>query len=197
MNARLADGNGDVAFGQLFFDPAIEKFVLEEEAGIVVANGRFDQALGVARSGRADHFQSGRVHVPHLGILRMEWPAAHAATGGAANHHGSRRAPAIVGLRHRVHDLRVRGADEVHELKFGNRTHAGERGSEGGANDGRFGDGGVDNALRAEAVDEAVCDFERAAVNADVFADAEDGGIAIHFFLDALADGFKIGEEHT
>ena len=42
-------------------------------------------------------------------------------------------------------------------------------------------------------IDEAFGNFERAAVNADVLTDAEDGGIAFHFFPDALADGFEIG----
>ena len=37
-----------------------------------------------------------------------------------------------------------------------------------------------------------VGDFERAAVNADVFAEAEDGGVAVHFFPDSLANGFEI-----
>ena len=36
--------------------------------------------------------------------------------------------------------------------------------------------------------------FEGAAVDADVFAQAEDGGIALHLLPDALADGFEIGE---
>ena len=54
--------------------------------------------------------------------------------------------------------------------------------------------GRVDHALRAEAVDEAFGDFERAAVDADVFADAEDRRIALHLFPDALANGFQIGD---
>ena len=39
-------------------------------------------------------------------------------------------------------------------------------------------------------VDESVGDFERAAVDADIFSQAEDGGIVFHFFPDSLADGF-------
>ena len=154
----------------------------------------FDQALGVVGGGRANHFQAGRVHEPHLRILRMEWAAVNIAAAGAANHQRRGRAPAIVSLGDHVDDLVEGAADEIHELELGHRTHAGERGAEGRAHDGGFRDGRVDDALGAEAVDEAVGDFERAAVDADVFAEAEDGGIALHFLPDSLADGFEIGE---
>ena len=96
-------------------------------------------------------------------------------------------------FRDHVADLVEGAADEIHELEFGDRAHAGERRSEGRAYDGGLGDGRVDDALGAEAVDETVGDFERAAVDADVFAEAEDGGVAVHFFPDSLADGFEVG----
>ncbi len=96
-------------------------------------------------------------------------------------------------FRDHVGDLVEGAADEVHELKFGDGTHTGERRSEGRAYDGGFGDGRVDDALGAEAVDETVGDFKSPAVDADVFAEAEDGGVAVHFFPDSLADGFEVG----
>src|SRR6266849_4912191 len=99
-------------------------------------------------------------------------------------------------LRHHVADLVEGAADEVHELEFGDGAHAGERRSEGRAYDGGLGDGRVDDALGAEAVDKTVGDFESAAVNADVFAEAEDRGVAVHFFPDSLSDGFEVGELH-
>jgi hypothetical protein len=61
------------------------------------------------------------------------------------------------------------------------------------AHNGGLGDGRVDDALGAEAVDETVSDFERAAVDTDVFAETENGWVAIHFFPDSLADGFEVG----
>src|SRR6267143_2266946 len=99
-------------------------------------------------------------------------------------------------FRDHVADLVEGAADEIHELEFGDGAHAGERRYEGRAHDGGLGDGRVDDALGAEAVDETVRDFERAAVNADVFAEAEDGGVAVHFFPDSLADGFEVGQLH-
>jgi len=43
-------------------------------------------------------------------------------------------------------------------------------------------------------VDEAFGDFERAAVDADVFPHAEDGRVTLHLLPDSLADGFEIGD---
>ena len=59
---------------------------------------------------------------------------------------------------------------------------------------GRFSDWGVNDSLGAEAVNEAVSDFERAAVNSNVLAQAKNRGIAFHFFPDSLTDGFEISE---
>src|SRR5260370_23395069 len=102
-----------------------------------------------------------------------------------------------MGVGEDVADVVEGAGDEIHELEFGDWAHAGERRSESRAHDGRLGDGRVDDALGAEAVDETVGDFEGAAVNADVFAEAEDGRIAVHFFPDSLADGFEVGELHN
>src|SRR5208283_4157213 len=66
--------------------------------------------------------------------------------------------------------------------------------AEAGVHDGHLGNGCVDDARGTEAVDEALGDFEGAAIDADVFADAEDGGIALHLFPDALADRFEVGD---
>ena len=57
-----------------------------------------------------------------------------------------------------------------------------------------FCNGRVDDPLGAKTVDESVGDFESAAVDTNVFPDAENGGIALHFLPDTLADGFEISE---
>src|SRR5271169_6535787 len=99
-------------------------------------------------------------------------------------------------LRDHVADLVEGAADEVHELELGDGTHASERRSEGRAYDGGLGDGRVDDALGAEAVDESVGDLEGAAVDTDVFAEAENSWVAVHFFPDSLADGFEVSKLH-
>ena len=65
--------------------------------------------------------------------------------------------------------------------------------AKGRAHDRRLGNGRIDDALDAEAVNEAVGDVERAAVDPDVFSDAEHARIALHLFPDSLADGFEVG----
>jgi len=46
-----------------------------------------------------------------------------------------------VGLRDHVGDLVEGASDEIHELKFGHRAHAGEGSAKGGSDDGGFRDG--------------------------------------------------------
>src|ERR1700723_3178713 len=195
-DSRLADWNHVILIGNFIFNSSIEIFVLEKNHGILIADRGLDQSLGVVCGCWANDFQSGGVHKPHLRILRMKWAAMPVAAARAAQHQRSGRSPAIMRRTDHVGDLVEGAADEIHELEFGDWTHAGERGSESRANYGGFGDGSVDDALGAEAVDESVGDFEGAAVDADVFTEAEDGGVAVHFFPDSLADGFEVGEEH-
>ena len=78
---------------QIFLDAPVEKLVLEEKHRIIVANRRFQQALGVVGRRGIDHLQSRRVHEVHFRIGGMERPAVHAAARGPANHHRHRRAP--------------------------------------------------------------------------------------------------------
>src|ERR1035438_5176443 len=127
-------------------------------------------------------------------ILGVEGSAVDPAARRAAQYHRNWRSPAEVRLGQQVGDLVEGATDEVHELKFSHRTHAGQRRAKAGVDDGHLGDGRVDDARRAEAVDQAFCDLEGSAINANVFADAEDGGIAFHLFPNALADCFEIGD---
>ena len=124
----------------------------------------------------------------------MKWAAVHAAAGGAANDHGHGRAPEVVGLGDEVRDLIEAAGDEIDELHFGDGAQAEEAHAAGRADDGGFADGRFDDALAAEFREQAVGDFEGAAVHADVFADGDDGGIAFHFFEHRLPDGVHHGD---
>ena len=192
-DSRFADGDHVISGGDFTLNAAVEIFVLEEDAGIVVSNGSFDQTFGVVGRGRANDLETGIVNEPHFGILRVEWAAVNVSAAGAAQDERGGRAPEVMSLRDHVGDLVEGAADEVHELEFGDGAHASERGSKGRAYNGGLGDGRVDDSLGAETVDESVGDFEGAAVDADVFAEAEDGWVAVHFFPDSLADGFEVG----
>src|SRR5712672_325379 len=114
----------DVVVSRNFFlDPSIKILVLEENHRIAVANGRFDQPLGVISRRRADNFQSRRMHKPHLRILRMKRPAMDVAAAWSADHQGGGGSPAIVRLGDHVDDLVEGASDEVHELERGHWTH--------------------------------------------------------------------------
>src|SRR5271166_3807676 len=150
----FADGDDVIFGGDFALDAAVEIFVLEENAGIVVADGGFDEALGVVGRGGADDFEAGIVDEPHLGILRVEGAAVDVSAAGAAEDEWGGCAPEIVRLGDHVADLVEGAGDEVHELEFGDGAHAGERRSEGRTYDGGLGDGRVDDAFGSEAVDE-------------------------------------------
>src|SRR4029077_16710015 len=187
-NAGPAERN-DVIFGRNFFlDATVEIFVLEKEHRIVVSYRSFDQPLGIIGTCRTDHFQPGRVHKPHLGILRVKRTPMDVAPAGAADDEWRRRAPAVMGLSDHIDDLVECAANEVHKLKFGDGTHASERCSECGANDGGLSDGSINYAFRTEVVDETISDFKRPTVDANVLSQAENGRVSFHFFPDALAD---------
>src|SRR5439155_24942686 len=95
------------------------------------------------------------------------------AAARPANHHRGGSTPAVMGLGRHIHNLVEGATDEVHELKFSNRTHAGKCRAKCGTHDSGFGDGRIDDSLGAEAVDESIRDFECPTVNADVLADTE------------------------
>jgi len=124
----------------------------------------------------------------------MKWSAVNIAPARAANHKWRRRSPAVVSLGDHVGNLVEGAPNEVHKLELGYRTHSGKRRPERRADNRGFRNRRVNDALGTEAADEAVGDFECPAVDTDVLANAEDAGIAFHFFPNALADGFEIGE---
>src|SRR4051812_10833303 len=97
-------------------------------------------------------------------------------------------------LGQQVGDLVEGATDEVHELELGDRAHARERGAEAGIDDRHLRDWRIDHAFGSEAVDQALSNFERAAVHADVFANTEHGRVALHLFPDSLADSFEVGD---
>src|SRR5205823_11457925 len=106
-------------------------------------------------------------------ILRVKRPTMHIAATRAANHQRCWRSPTIVSLRNHIDNLVEGTANEIHKLKLGDRTHAGERRPEGSTHDRGLSNGRVDDALRAETVDETVSDFEGPTVDSNVLAIAE------------------------
>src|SRR5260221_3413638 len=147
--------------------------MLQEQHGVIVTDSRLDQSFGIAGRGRGHYLHAWSMNKVHFRVLRMERASVYATPGGSAQHHGSRRTPAVMRRSHHVYDLVEGAGDEVHELELSHRTQAGERRAVGRADDGRLGNGRVNHPLRAEVVDKAIGDLERAAVDADGFANAK------------------------
>ena len=81
---------------------------------------------------------------------------------------------------------RERREVDVHDLSHG--LHAGHRGADAGAGDGRLADGRVAHSLGAEVVVQPARDGVRAAVEADVLAHDEDALVALHLLAQGLVE---------
>src|ERR1700675_1428771 len=114
----FSERNDAVAVWNVFFDSSIQILVLEKDYRVVVADCRFDESLGIVSRRRTDYLEAGRVHEPHLWILRVEWPAMHIPAAWTTNHHRGGRSPAVVRRRYHVDDLIEGASDEVHELEL-------------------------------------------------------------------------------
>src|SRR5712672_205555 len=121
----------------------------------------------------------------------------HAAAGRAAYHDGGGGVPEIVAFGDEIGELVEAASDEIDELHLADGTQAEVTHAAGRADDGAFADRGVDHALPAEALKQAFAGLERAAVDADVFADDHYGGVAFHFLEHGLLDGFEEGDRAT
>src|SRR5882762_6567443 len=98
----------------------------------------------------------------------------HAAAGRAADDDGSGRVPEIVAFGDEIGELVEAAGDEVDELHLADGTQAEIAHAAGRADDGAFADGRVDYTLPAKTLKQAFAGLERAAVDADVFADDHD-----------------------
>ena len=87
------------------------------------------------------------------------------------------------------HDLVERREDEVGELDLRHRAQAVDGGPDGGTDDHRFRQRGVDDAVVAELRPQTVSGEEDAALLADVLAQHDDRLVPPHLVGEGLADG--------
>src|SRR5262249_61402175 len=97
----------------------IKKLMLEKDAGVVIANRRFDESFCVVGGGGTDYLQSGRMDEVHFRVLRMERAAVNTAATWPTQNEGRRSTPSIVRFGDHVRDLVEGASDEVHKLGFG------------------------------------------------------------------------------
>ena len=186
-------GLGHLALG------VVEHLVLDEEHGVRLADGGLEQPARVARGGGHDHDQARHVAEPRLEALGMLGRVALARAALRADHqrHLDLAAEHVAHLGDLVDDLVHADAGEVDEHDLGHGHEAGERGAEGGADDRGLGDRGVDQALPAELVEEALRDGHGAAELPDVLADHEHPFVPAELLAQREADRLAVAHLHA
>src|SRR5579862_4149165 len=191
---RFANRNRVFLRRNFFLDAAIEIFVLEEEHGIIVAHRGFQEPLRVVGGRGINNLQSRRVHEIHFRIRGMERAAVHAAARGSSQYHRHGRAPAIVALGGEVRHLIEAAGDEIDELHFDDGPQPEIAHAAGCADDGRLADGRIDHAFGTKARQQSFGYLKCPAVDSDIFAERDDGRIAVHLLENGLADSFEHGD---
>src|SRR6185436_3915584 len=121
----------------------------------------------------------------------MKRPAVNASAARASNHHRNADSLSIAAGGGVVPEHIKAARDEIDELHLGYRAHSHHRRAASGSDYRGFRDGRIDHPPVAEAIQKAFGDFERAPVDADVFAEKKDALVAFHFFPDSLPYRFK------
>ena len=177
--------------------------MLEEDDRVVAADGRPQQPGGVLRVGRERNADPRAVREDALaGLAVVRRPAAQIAADRDADHHRAREGVvrAIAQHRHLVAHLHHRRPDVVEELDLDDRLDAAGRHAGAAADDCRFGERRVEDAIVAERALQAVGDLEHAALArhagqrlgpaavGDVLAEDDDARVAGHLVLQRAVD---------
>ena len=170
--------------------------MLQHQHRIVVADRRFQHAIGLGRARRADDLQARHRHEPGFRRGRMLRPEAQArAADGADRHrHGELPARHEAMLGDAVDDLVEADAEEIGEHDLDDGPIAGDGEAQRRAHEAGLGDGRVAHPGMAEFLDQPLAGLEGSAGGADVLAHDEGLGIAAHLLLQGGDDGFAIGD---
>src|SRR5712691_379776 len=185
---RLADGSRVVAIRHHAAD-VVEAHRLEEHHRVVGADGRLQHPLRIFRCRRRDDQQARNEPVQHLEAVRV---LRRKLMAGAARHADDQRhlrlaAEHVADLCGVVDDLVVRDQGEVDGHHLDDRSQAEHRRADGAADDHLFRDWCVDDALFAEAIQQAFRHAVRPAELADVLADQVDGVVPLHLLRKRFA----------
>ncbi len=151
---------------------AVERLVLDEDHGVLVADRGLQQALGVGGGGGGGDEQPGHVHEERLQAVGVRGPQLVARALGHAHHqrHAGLPAEHVVDVGGVVDDLVEREQREVDRHQLDHRAQPDHRGADAHADDRVLGDRGVAHAPLAELLQQAGGDLEGAAEHADVLA---------------------------
>ena len=158
----------------------VDDEVLHDEDGVVIADGRLQQPLGVGRVRGRDDLQSGGGGEPALEALRMLRGELVAGAVGRADDQWAAHLAAEHGsdLGCVIDDLVHRDEQEVEGHDLDHRALAEHRGADAGADEALLGDRGVAHAVGPELVEQTGGDLVGAVEDADLLAHHEDALVA-------------------
>ena len=165
--------------------------MFEEEDGIVVADGRFEQRFGVGWCGRGHDLETGDVEEPADRVLGMDCPEPAAGANRGADDERDRRlfVGEVEELR-RLIDEAVHGqGQEVPEHDLDDRSEAAHRASESGAGQCELRDRRVEDPAVAMPVTQTGCGGEDAAGSGDVLPEEDDAVVASQLLIERVANG--------
>src|SRR4030095_1217998 len=110
----------------------------------------------------------------------MKRTAVHSTSTRSTDNDGDRGAPEVAAFGGEVGDLVKAAGNEIRKLHFCDGAHAHQGSTNRGADDAGLRNGRIHTAQLPELFEHAVGDFERAAVEADIFADDEDTLVTFH-----------------
>ncbi len=169
LEAGFAERQHEVAAGIFAFAVRlpVQMFVLEEQHRVVAANRRAQETSRVGRIRRKRDAHARAVREDALARLAVVRAAAlQVAANRHAHHHRTRVvvARSIAHHRHLVAQLHHRRPDVVEELNLDDRLQPTDGHADGAADDRRFSDGRVEDAIVAELCLEPVRQAEDAAL---------------------------------
>lgn len=193
FDGSLTEGNSVVLHRNGAFG-IVEKLVFDKNHGVVISQGGFEEPLGVVGIGGQGHLQAGDVGEHGLQALGMLGGVPTAATllGTDDQRHFDAAARHVSHLGSLVEDLIACHPGEVHEHQLGHGALTRHGQAHSSPHKTCFRDGGFDDTVRAVLFQQSLGDFEDTAVDADVFPEQEDVGVALHFFIEGLAQGLGI-----
>eukprot|EP00053_Salpingoeca_punica_P008562 m.76658 g.76658 ORF g.76658 m.76658 type:complete len:418 (+) comp14651_c0_seq1:227-1480(+) len=198
LDLGLADRDEEVRaaglLGQLKLH-AVHELVLQADYGVLVADGRLEQANGVLRRVGRDDLEARAVGVPRAEALRVLGTDAGRRAVGAAEDDGAGEHAVghVVGLGGRVDHVvdGLHGEVEGHELA--DRAEAGHGCADGHASETHLRDGRVDHSVATKRLQQAAADLICAVVLADLLAHEDDLLIAPHLVLHGQRQGIANG----
>eukprot|EP00128_Syssomonas_multiformis_P014289 Colp12_sorted_trinity150504_noHs@3256 len=199
LDLGLADGNDEVGGHNLIRDRelnTIHQLVLKNDNRVRITDGGLEETLGILSVVWRHHLEARAVRVPGGKALRVLSTHTLGVTVRTTEHNGDLNSASrhVVSLSGRVNDLinSLHGEVEGHELA--NRLKASHGSANGKTSKTHLGNGGVQDTLRTELVQETLGNLVGTIVLGDLLTNNENLIISLHFFLHGVVQGFTNSE---